>query len=263
MKRFAVFTVVFGHYDSVRETPSDPREDTDYACFSDQQMDSHGWTFFRQQSAESSEGFRASRGPKAAVPRELSRYEATCYVDGNIQLVRSISQLFEEFLDSGADVGLFLHPDRATIREEAMACAREGKLEKSLGERQIAGYGAQGYGDQFPLFEGSVIFRRQASERAESFGKAWLQEISLWNTRDQLSLGYCLWITRCSVYVFKGSPRRLPRFFRYFPHNSQESHGICLRVLSDLLQLLPALGPIFYSVSWVAKNLSDYGRKNS
>lgn len=226
--RRAIYTGIFGGYDTLKKAPLLGFDFYDFIVFGDEIEVAPPWRRGNVGAQVGDSSRLANRRIKAVPPTCLGGSSISCYIDGNIEISPAITSLFDEFIESGADIGLYRHPNRKTVREEAFACVQQGKAEKRAVEIQIEHYEAIGFMDN-ELFDGSVIFRIQGSSRLELFGNLWLDEIERWNTRDQISLPVALRKSGVEVHIFEGTPRKLPRIFRYYRH-----HGDAINVLQEI-----------------------------
>lgn len=115
-----------------------------------------------------------------------------------------------------ADLATFRHPQRATVAEELLACARLGKDNVKLMQAQVHRYRAEGFPDDRGLFETAAVLRRHTPEVA-AFDARWWHEIDGGSVRDQLSIGYALWRCPVRVAILPGRRDASP-FFRYVRH---------------------------------------------
>ncbi|TPE45063.1 glycosyltransferase domain-containing protein [Amaricoccus solimangrovi] len=122
------------------------------------------------------------------------------YIDANLLVIADLNPLLEEFIASGADIGLFPHSARGDIQSELDFCGEVGKIAPAdlpLGQAQIDFYRAEGLPRDHVLTENAIILRRHG--RGEARGAAldaamelWWEQLARFTKRDQLSLPYVL-----------------------------------------------------------------------
>lgn len=121
--------------------------------------------------------------------------DCTVYVDANTLILSNLQPLIDEFLASGADIGLFPHKQRADIFEEFEFGVRVGKIPSSdveTGRRQLRRYLDEGLPPDHPFTENAIIFRRHGDPALEAAMDLWWEQLGTYTKRDQLSLPYVL-----------------------------------------------------------------------
>ena len=138
------------------------------------------------------------------------------YVDANVRPINSLVPLFEAFEASGADIGMYRHYARSSVREEAAACLARNKVDNPEAlEEELALYASSGFPDDQGMWEGSVIFRRHSSQRLAKAMGEWWDLYSRFQTRDQFSLPFVIWKHGLEVFdLDEHSPGREHYFVR-------------------------------------------------
>lgn len=187
----AIYTAIFGGYDGLIEQPDIPG--VDYICFTDDpDLRSSQWDV-RMAPARYTHPRMSAKWFKALAHKALPEYGITIWIDGGTRL------LTRQFVDvvvtclEGADLALFRHPVRDTIRAEAEFCTPLPKYAGQPMIEQVEHYSAQGFADDNGLFAGGILGRRHPSREIQRFGRLWLRENRKWTYQDQLSLPYVLW----------------------------------------------------------------------
>ena len=112
----------------------------------------------------------ANRWCKFFAHEILPEARLSIYIDGNIRLTGPVRPLVAEFAASGAALGLFAHPDRTNLEEEADTCLHYWKIgtkeDHMRLRRQLDRYQEGGLFPQFGLTENSIIFRDHADPAA-------------------------------------------------------------------------------------------------
>jgi DNA polymerase III delta prime subunit len=108
---------------------------------------------------------------------------------------------FEEVKKSGKDIGVFSHPWRDNIYDEAEEVIRLGKDDQNAVERQMERYGANVKG----LFACGVVVRHHTKE-IKRLNEKWWIEYCIGSRRDQLSFPYVFknyHILKGDIYNYK------------------------------------------------------------
>jgi len=153
--------------------------------------------------------------PYAVLP------EADCsiYIDANTLVLGDLTPLVEEFLASGADIGLFPHRERSTIAEEFEFGRRVGKIPPSDVEKglaQLRRYREAGLPPDPPFTENAIVFRRHGNPALEAAMDLWWSELMNYTQRDQLSLPYVLFKSQLKVKFWDWNYKYVnPYFLRY------------------------------------------------
>lgn len=134
--------------------------------------------------------------------------DISVWLDGNIELLIPEEEFIKEFLGD-ADIGLFKHPYRDCIYDEAVADV--GRIE--MLKPQVDYYRSQGYPEKNGLYECGVLVRRNT---ANEFNEAWWEEMK-WSSRDQISFPYVLWKHPLKVKINEGNVRN-HKWFKFKPH---------------------------------------------
>lgn len=193
-KRFAIYMAVSNNYDKI-QSPSVIDEQADYFCFTDRYFwnrltDASIWRQRRLPDARL-DPVRMSRYAKLTPHLLFPDYEYSVFIDGNIDIVGSVSALLAEH---GYPAMLaFQHPWRDCIYEEAEACIRGGKESPDLIRRQVSFYREAGFPSHFGLIESNVLVRRHHDPAVVALMDDWWTEIQRWSRRDQLSFPYVCW----------------------------------------------------------------------
>jgi hypothetical protein len=132
------------------------------------------------------------------------------WLDGNIELLIPEEEFIKEFLGD-ADIGLFKHPYRDCIYEEAVADT--GRIDEL--KEQVDYYRSQGFPEKAGLYECGVLVRRN-TEVVNKFNEEWWDEIQRWSARDQISFPYVLSKYPLKVKANEGNVRK-HKWFKFIP----------------------------------------------
>jgi hypothetical protein len=122
----------------------------------------------------------------------LPGYDISVYVDGNIEIMGGLRALVLRALAT-SDIGLYEHPFRNCVYQEALECLTIGHDWVWNIERQINIFQKRGYPEHNGLFECGVLIRRHSSERLREAMLAWWDCYRTGINRDQLYLPFVLW----------------------------------------------------------------------
>lgn len=145
---------------------------------------------------------------EAKLPKVLGHLyfpaaDVTIWHDANVWLnVEPV--VAADALIGDADIALMQHPYRETVWQEFGALGEQKRfripwLQEQL-RAQEAAYRAEGLPDDAPLYECTVLIRRN-TEAVARLMDAWWSQICRWQWRDQVSLPYVLWKYGAGVKV--------------------------------------------------------------
>lgn len=191
MKQFAVYTVQVGGYDVVQQ-PLVVDERFDYVLFTDSEESKDiGIWQVRAIHYENSDLTRVSRYPKMHPNELLNEYEASLYIDANIQITgQRIYDRVVECYEQGIDWAGIQHPYRDCIYDEAYAIY--GLDTEANIFRWCHRLRSENYPKNRGLFENNIIFRTH-NEKTCAVNVMWWSLYEQNTRRDQLTLFYVLW----------------------------------------------------------------------
>ncbi|MBR4479499.1 MAG: hypothetical protein IKO88_05790 [Bacteroidales bacterium] len=222
MKRYVVYSSLVGSYDEVHQ-PLVIDNRFDYVLFTDDvKTDQIG--VWQVVSIPYSEGnnMLQSRYAKCHPVKVLRDYEASLYIDANIQIASSeVYDRFFELLANGTEWGGIKHPSQNCIYEEICAIV---DLKWVHDYDVVNWYGRMkkvGFPERWGLYENNVIFRSH-TKKVEEIGEFWWQTLLKDCKRDQFSLMFSIWKYQPTKDYFlpEGEcPRLNSSKFVYFVHN--------------------------------------------
>ncbi len=216
-QNLVVYTAVAGGYD--KALPAKPTDGVTYVRFSDSSVGAPGWQS-RDFTQIASDPVRTAKKPKVLPHLFLQEADWSIWMDGNIQLIAHPSEVIAEVAASGCHIGVFRHPDRSCIYEEAIQCIRRKKDEPDLIIEQMQRYRNSHYPQKNGLAECNVIVRQHNVPAVVAAMKLWWAEIEGGSRRDQLSFNYALWRSGLHYHELSGGSLnvRTDARFRYLPH---------------------------------------------
>ncbi len=185
--------------------------------------------------------------------------DCTIYVDANTLILANLQPLIDEFLASGAAIGLFPHKQRSDIFEELDYGLKVGKIPPSdaaKGQAQLRRYLAEGLPRDHVLTENAIIFRRQGDPALEAAMDLWWSEMEAHTRRDQLSLPYVLHKTNLSRKVWDWNYKQPNPYFHRYMHRRKISDNINVYVKNLSFRGGPyrILGRAIHRVARTARN---------
>ena len=202
MSRYVIYTAIVGGYDEIRQ-PLVIDDRFDYIIFSDVVSEEKFgvWQVRQIPHIEGTNKLKSGYA-KCQIYELLGTYEASLWIDGNIQIATQyVYDRFVELLDRGVEWASIKHPDQHCTYDEICAIV---DLRWVLDSQVIDWYSQlrkRNFPDDWGLYETNVLFRRHNS-KVYSVCEIW------WNTllqkirRDQFSVMYALWIVKPEMDFF-------------------------------------------------------------
>ena len=249
--RYTCYTSVFGDYEQIWP-PHQPDPAVDYVVVSDTETPPRGWTHRSIDPTGFDSPRLANRFQKMRFHEGLPSGDLSVYIDANIRPVASLRPLLERFETSGADIGLYRHYSRHSVRSEAKACLKRNKVEHpETVEPELDFYESQGFPDDGGLWEGSIIVKRHDSRKLDGAMAEWWELYSRFQTRDQFSLPYIIWKHHLEVFDLGQDPAGMPKPFVHLQH----AHTTPLHRLARYLQARAPEGVLWERLQRAARLL--------
>ena len=188
--RVALYTAIVSNYDTLK-LPQVLNERVDYIVYADRPLTSGLPYTVRPITYFNADPTRTARYIKTHPHTHLGDYDVAVWIDANICLLEDIYPFVRTFLNSKEPVAGIKHPTRESLLEEAAACIKLGKDDRSVIEDQMNRYRSAGF-DCNDLVESNVMMFDLRDERTSRFLNDWWQEIDKGSKRDQLSINYAL-----------------------------------------------------------------------
>lgn len=222
MKKYVVYQAIVGDYDRILQ-PTIVDDRFDYILFSDT-FDIPFVGVWQVRELPFSEGNNKQKCgfAKCHIEELLPEYEASLWIDGNIQITSQyVYDRFVELMSLGIEWASIKHPSQHCTYDEICAIV---KL-RWVADYEVADWYKKLREECFPenwgLFETNVLFRRHDA-RVYKASSLWWQTLLLNIRRDQFSVMYALWRDRLKVdyYLIGGEcPRIGSKHFAYHEHN--------------------------------------------
>jgi hypothetical protein len=135
--------------------------------------------------------------------------EYSVYVDADIYLPSGFDKkLIEELKESGKLVGVFKHPWRDCVYEEAKEVIHRGKDTPINVDKAVESLKSLGYGKRLGLGTCGIVVRKNCIETA-ILNAEWLKWILSTSRRDQISFPY---VFRGNIHYYEGDIYKYKRW---------------------------------------------------
>ena len=193
VKRYVVYTVIVGNYDYVKQ-PSVIDDRFDYIIFSDVPIANTGVWQVRLIEYETKRNWLKARYPRFNNSAVLPEYEASLYVDGNIQILsQKVYDRCIELKEQGVEWAGIKHQGRTGIYNEINAIIGLGWAH----DYDVLDWYRYMRKDNFPddcgLFEDNVIFRIHTERVTKVNSFFWWSMEKFMYRRDQFALMWAIW----------------------------------------------------------------------
>ena len=223
-QRFVIYTIMVGDYGSIHQ-PIAVDDRFDYILFSNNINQSNVgiWQVRSIPEVVKNDNKRLSRYPKTHPETLLSEYDASLYIDANIQIADSwvyerIIECFEKNYDT-AGIQLVLTGRDCIYRHAYDMCTMRAEHDY-IAINQCHEMMKNGFPEHFGLNENNIIFRTH-SERMKQADEEWWWWITHYSFRDQFSYMFCFWKhnVKRELFLPVGEDSRNSQHFKFLSHN--------------------------------------------
>lgn len=247
MKSYVIYTVITGGYEDILQ-PLVIDDRFDYILFTDSARSYNigAWNVRPIHVDESLDKIRLSRYPKSHPVSLLSEYEASLYIDANIQIKDNwIYSRFIELVENKieyAGVKLVV-TGRDCIYDHAFDMCVMGVEHDYTGIKQCNELYRRNFPSHFGLNENNIIFRMHTAA-IEKVDNDWWYWITNYSRRDQFSYMYCLWNNKIPIkYILpEGEDARNSSHFNFVVHNNKPVVVKRKKVKKSLFEKVRLLG---------------------
>ena len=192
MKKIAIYTAMIGEYDDIYQ-PEMIDEQYDYYLFSDNVVEKKvGVWNVRHVKYINKDKTRIARYVKTHPHELLSEYEATIWIDANVDIIsKELYRRGINLLTENVDIAGIKHPLRDCIYDEAFLVLANGLEFETIIYKWCHYLRNSQYPKNNGLYESNVLFRRN-NDVVIKANSLWWHFIEEYSRRDQLSLNYVL-----------------------------------------------------------------------
>jgi hypothetical protein len=192
--RLAVYSVLFGRYESLIEQPVAASYGAHLVMFTDDpDLRSETWEVRYLAPRLPGDPARSSRWPKVFPHRLFPDHDVSLYIDNLVLLKRDPATMANELLPPESDMASIRHGWRTDVLDEAAAVERLGLDAPWLVAEQLRHYAASDPESlRGGLLSNGVMLRRHHAPGVMAVMDRWWDQILRYSRRDQLSLPWCL-----------------------------------------------------------------------
>lgn len=224
-KNYVIYTVMTGGYEGILQ-PLVMDDRFDYVLFSNDYKDSQiGCWHIRHipLAVDPNDNKRLSRYPKTHPELLLSEYEASLYIDANIQIADS--WVYDRIIElanlhvNHAGVKLLATGRDDIYRHAYDMCVMRAEHDTDAIRHCHALY-RKGFPEHWGLNENNIIFRTH-TELMKQVDEEWWWWIKNYSYRDQFSYMYCLWKydVKREFFLPEGQDAHNSKYFSFMHHN--------------------------------------------
>ena len=193
MKKFVLYTAIFGKMGRGVHTPEVSIPDVDRFCFTDLDIESDFYQIKKMNLNHlSSISIRQQRFTKICIPDEIAdNYEYSVYVDCKRESVIDFEWLLS-FMEPHSDFVTRRHKTRNCVYEEGRVCIERKRDDEAIILKQLDFYRNEDYPAHNGLHYSYILLRRH-TRRLKKFSRLWWGQLERYSHRDQISLPYVAW----------------------------------------------------------------------
>ena len=199
MKKFVLYTAIFGKMGRGVLAPEVSIPDVDRFCFTDLDIKNDFYQI-KKINLDPLAAVRRQRWIKICIPNEIfDNYEYSVYVDCKRASVIDFDWLLS-FMEPESDFVTRQHKTRDCVYDEGRVCIEKRKDDEATIQEQLDFYKNENY----PVHNGlhySYILLRRHTEKLREFSNLWWVELARYSFRDQISLPYVAWKHSASISI--------------------------------------------------------------
>ncbi|WHR51327.1 DUF616 domain-containing protein [Vibrio furnissii] len=233
--RKVVYTVLSGGYDEIQPI-NIKHDEIDFIVVSDEIITvPNGWKLIVIDN-DDEKGLLFNRKYKINPQILFSNYDASIYIDSNIEIVGSVSELFESLVNEQYLMMAYDHPVRDKLYEEANELKLQGFDSFIHINRQVSRYYSEGYVDD-GFYEANVLVRKHQGNLFQVM-ETWYNLFTEGVKRDQLSLTYSFWYHDTVIgSLGVHDARFINRIFKYHMHVKKNPTNRTLNKIVNLISI--------------------------
>jgi len=191
MKKFVLYTAVFGKLGRCVHVPKVSIFDVDRFCFTDLDIESDFYQI-EKKNLNPLIAVRRQRFIKICIPDEIfDNYEYSVYVDCKRESVIDFEWILD-FMEPGSDFVTRQHKTRDCVYDEGQVCIEKRIDDEAIILKQLDFYRRENYPAHNGLHYSYILLRRH-TERMKKFSRLWWAQVEKYSFRDQISLPYVAW----------------------------------------------------------------------
>lgn len=218
--RIAIYTAVYGNYDSCFEPRVKP-DNCDYYIFTDDVIENNDSSWKKRkvffQKFESLSNAQKNRFVKMHPHLLFPEYDYSVYIDGNIEVVTDFTEFIHNFNEYG--IKFHLHFNRHCAYDEIDECIRQNKCSVEELEKYREKLLEEGFPRNFGLLEAPVICRKHHVDICKTIMEKWWDEYLNDISRDQLALAYVLYHMGIDLNKLGGLGRDIHSDYAFIQHS--------------------------------------------
>lgn len=196
-ERIAVYTSIFGAYDSIKEPLFIP-SNIDYYIITDQDVPEDSlWTKMDVDIPDGLSLVEKNRYIKMHPHLYFSQYKYSIYVDGSVNIVADMTPFIWKIGNVG--IAVHKHSERSCLYDELQYAIDSYKLTKEQSIKYRDYIQEQGMPRQYGLCECGIIARKHNENICKEIMELWWEEFQKNVKRDQISFPYVLYKKNISI----------------------------------------------------------------
>lgn len=199
--RIAVYTVIFGTYDLLKEPYVVP-DNCDFFVITDREVREDSvwkkvncdrWYDILKDKSPVEKNRFFKMNPHMIFPR----YKFSMYVDGSIQIISDLTPLIYKM--GQAKMAFFCHPGRDCVFDELKVLRINRKIDKERYREYLRYLKQEKMPAHFGMVECGIIVREHNSSECIELMEKWWQMFCKFVKRDQVLLPYILWRNKRTI----------------------------------------------------------------
>lgn len=200
-QRIAVYTVVFGKYDTIQEPYCHP-DNIDYYLITDQDVDLKNSLWKKkdisgfENDLKNLSNIEKNRYFKMNPFDVFAEYEYSIYIDGNIQVISDLTEYIYRVGNCG--FAAHMHSSRDCVYEESKAAVFAKKETQDQMDKHVEHLHKKSFPEHYGMLECNVLVRRKC-DACKQLMRDWWREFLTYSKRDQMSIPYVLYKNGVSI----------------------------------------------------------------
>lgn len=198
-ERIAIYTCIYGGYDSVREPISVP-DNCDFFIFTEKDRTIESKVWIKRDAPEKiakMSNIEKNRYIKMHPHELFPEYKYSIYIDGNVQIISDLT----EYVNLLNDIGIAIHTHhlRNCVYDEMKIVLKSKRIKPKEGNRHLEYLLNDGMPKNYGLLQCNVIVREHNNPICLKIMEEWWEEFMRYSKRDQISLPHVLYKNKIKV----------------------------------------------------------------